>query len=558
MIGTIRKHSKWLLWIIAGATIFSFVFFMGTGPARNGGGGSGRVDTNIISGTIYGKKVTADMYARASHDVDLYFLFNYGEWATRNPNITKDRLAREIYVRMMLLQKAKNIGIHADEDQVEQAAASYMRSPELIRALQVRSQSVPFNAFLQQILEPHDLTDVDFQNFVSDDLMINQLQLTYGMPGLLITPQEAANEYVRENQELSAQIVFFSASNFLHQVSLPPGVVGQFYTNYMAEYRLPDRVKVSYVFFSLTNYLPRAQSELTNLDTQVNNIYTQYGMQATPDAKTPEDSKAEIRRELIRRQALVDANQAAGDFAQIVFNVTPVSPGNLATVARQKGLPVETPAPFAADYGPQDVDVPPTFTKTAFELTPDGPISEPLVGPAGVYIIALDQQLPSEIPPLDEIRDRVARDLRTREATFFAQRAGTNFAIKLTLQMATGKSFAAATIANGFDPEVLPPFSLLTQEMPELGNVLTLNQLKQVAMTTPVGTSSGFKATDEGGFVLYVESRLPVDQSKMASDLPEFTAQLRQQRQSQTFNDWLQREASRELRNTPVFRQSAE
>ena len=38
MIGTIRKHSKWLWWIIAGLTIISFVVFMGSGPAgRNGG-----------------------------------------------------------------------------------------------------------------------------------------------------------------------------------------------------------------------------------------------------------------------------------------------------------------------------------------------------------------------------------------------------------------------------------------------------------------------------------------------------------------------------------------
>ena len=64
MIGTIRKHSKWLLWIIAGATIFSFVYFMGSGPARSGGGGYQSVNTNLVNGTIYGPEVLRDTTVR--------------------------------------------------------------------------------------------------------------------------------------------------------------------------------------------------------------------------------------------------------------------------------------------------------------------------------------------------------------------------------------------------------------------------------------------------------------------------------------------------------------
>ena len=36
-----------------------------------------------------------------------------------------------------------------------------------------------------------------------------------GLSGRLITPQEAATLYQRENQEVPPQIVFFSASNYL-------------------------------------------------------------------------------------------------------------------------------------------------------------------------------------------------------------------------------------------------------------------------------------------------------------------------------------------------------
>ena len=68
------------------------------------------------------------------------------------------------------------------------------------------------------------------------------------MSGALVTPQEAAAVYQREHQELASQIVFFSAENYLSVGhGHARGARRQFYTNYLAEYRLPDRVQVSYV-----------------------------------------------------------------------------------------------------------------------------------------------------------------------------------------------------------------------------------------------------------------------------------------------------------------------
>ena len=63
----------------------------------------------------------------------------------------------------------------------------------------------------------------------------------------------------RENQEFSAQSVFFSPSNYLSAVTVTPDAVAQYYTNYLAAYRLPDRVQVSYRLSwfcpSLSSYL---------------------------------------------------------------------------------------------------------------------------------------------------------------------------------------------------------------------------------------------------------------------------------------------------------------
>lgn len=563
MIHTIRKHSKWLLWIIAGATIFSMVYYIGFNPAHGGGNGYSNVNTNLVGGEIYGQKVTPDLYDKMAKDVDLYFLFSYGEWPSRIPSVTQDELLRQIYIRMMLVEKASQLGIHVSDAQAAQAAANYLHSTRLLHALGVNTESIPFNSFVNQVLAPQGLTADDFENFVRNDLAVEQLQQIYGITGQLITPQEAADEYVRYNREYSAEIIFFSASNYLDRISLSPDDIGQFYTNYMADYRLPDRRQVSYVLFSVTNYLGEALKEIgsSNLDLQVENAYEKYGMRATPDATTPDEARAEIRNIILRQQALGNAVTQADNFAQSVFNVSSsankaASADDLFTIARQEGLTVKTPVPFSADYGPSEFTAPAAFTSTAFNtLTPDSPLSEPIPSQDGVYVIALEQIMPSEIPPLEQIRTKVADDLRLREATVLAQRVGTNFVRALTLQMASGKSFAAAGIAEGLDPEVLPPFSLNTEELPELDNHATVNQLKEAASTTPVGTASRFVETEDGGFVLYVASRPPIDESKMTADLPQFIEELRERRVQDAFNQWLQIEGGHQLRDTPLAKQ---
>ena len=549
MIGTIRKHSKWLWWFIAGLTIISFIYW-GAGPSRVGGGG-GRASDDF--GTIYGHKLTLQDYVEGRNEYYIFYRIHYNQWPDKNPNLSKNDLEREIYIHLLFNLKAADLGIHISDDIVEQTAA------EMLRSFGRNGQPVPMDVFVKQFLQPEGLTADDFARFVRHDLVIQQLVQTMGLPGELITPQEAAAEYEREHQEFSAQAVFFSPSNYLSAVTVTPAAVAQFYTNYLAAYRLPDRVQVSYVEFNVSNYLAQAKAEWarTNLEEVVASNYRQLGPDYFPDAKTPDAAKAKIRELLIRNRALTDANQQANDFANALFALEPVKPENLATVAKQKGLTVHPTAPFASAYGPEEFDAPPEFTKSAFELTPDEPLAGPVVGPDAVYVIALVRQLPSEIPAFGQIRARVMEDYRLHEATLLAQRAGTNFVHTLTGQMAAGQTFASACVAAGLPPQALPPFSLSTRELPALGDRAELDQLKQAAFSTPVGQTSGFEETSDGGFVLYVQSQLPVDQAAMNAQMPQFIAQLRRAQQNEAFNEWLQIEANRELRNTPAYHPQA-
>jgi hypothetical protein len=550
MIGTIRKHSGWLWGIIIVATVISFLFWGAAPATRNsGGGGEGNL------GLIAGRKVTPAAYFGVEHEVYIYHWLRFHQWPDRDPNYSAADLRRDVYVRLMLIQRGQDLGIRIGDDVVATVANQILSSPNLAQALGINGQSVPLDGFVKAVLQQKGMDAGDFENLVRHDLVIDQLRQAMGLTGELITPQEAAAVYERQNQELSAQIVFFSASNYLASVLVTPAVVSQFYTNYLAEYRLPDRVQVSYVAFSLTNFMAGAEQKLskTNLNLQVEAIYRQYGTNAFPEAKTPEEAKGKIRGVLIRQQALSDARQQADEFANAVFNEDPVRPENLAAVAKQKGLAVQLTAPFGSEYGPEEFTAPEAFTKAAFGLTPDEPLAGPIIGRDAAYVIALAKQLPSEIPPLSQIRARVTRDYQLHEATLLAQQDGTNFVRTLQSGLAGGDGFLSVCTTARLRPEVLPPFSLSTTDLPELSNRVTLNQLKSVAFATPIGQASNFEATDDGGFIVFVKSQLPVDITAMNANLPQFTAAVRQQREAAAFYNWLERTGSRDLRNTPVY-----
>lgn len=542
MFGTIRKHSSWLWWIIAGLTIVSFVGFMSSGPARGGRGGGGSY------GTIYGKEVTLVTYAQAQREFRLYYWLHNGDWPEKNTNIKRTDIDRETYVRLLLVAKANKLGIHVSDDAVVASAN------ELLRSLGRNGQAVPMDQFVSQVLAREGLSAADFQHFLRDDLAIQQLVQTLGLVGALTPPQEAAALYDREHQEISAQAVFFSASNFLAQVAVTPAAVAQFYTNYLAAYREPDRVQVSYVAYEVSNYLAAAEQKigLTNLNTQVETFFREHGLESVPDAKTPVEAKAKIRTYFLNQAALADAKKAAGDFANELFAQEPVKPENLAALARKKGLAVHTTAPFAAAYGPEEFNAPTAFTKAAFRLSAEEPFAGPLAGTDTIYVLALAGQLPSAIPPLAQIRARVTQDFQEREAVALAQHAGTNFYFSASVQLAVGKKFTQAVAAAGQLPVLLAPFSLSSREIPEAGEI-DPRLLKQAAFTTAPGKISNFFPTPEGGFVLYVKAVLPVDEAKKKTELPQFLAQVRRGRQNEAFNLWLQAEAGRELRNTPVF-----
>jgi hypothetical protein len=548
MFGTIRKHQTWLWAVIITLTIISFVIFFSPYSKLNN---TRRGPVNL--GSINGERISEEEFINARNEVLLRAFFTSGNWPDEDARKMGGQVDRDTYHWLLLIQKQEQLGIHVSTDVVAEAARAMMSQ------FQRKGITSP-EMFIRQVLQPQGLQLDDLERFVRHYMGVQELIGTVALSGKLVTPQEARDLFKREHEELATEAIFFSASNYLAAVTVPPDALTQFYSNRLAAYRIPDRVQVSYVRFDLTNYLVeanRALARMTNLEQQIDEAYRQNGTNFLREVKAQSVAEAKLKiRDAERKKAEAQmARKAAVDFATPLFDMDPMRAENLDKLAAEKGLTVRITAPFDRDNGPRELEVGPDFAQKAFARTPQDPFAGPIMGLTGAYVIALNKKLPSEIPTLDQIRDQVVADYKYGQALNLARQAGMDFFQTLTNGLAQGKTLPAICAGAKLQLVEVPPFSLSTRDLPEVEDHLTLNQYKQLTYTTPPGKLSNFQMTSEGGIIVYVKARLPLDEAKITASLPAFMNAVRQNRQNEAFNEWFNREAKKGLVNTPVFQQ---
>jgi peptidyl-prolyl cis-trans isomerase D len=544
MFGTIRKHQTWLWGVIITLTVICFVFYFS--PA-NRGSGSGR---GAYYGSINGERITEDDFRNARNEVDLqYFFMSGGSWLNSEADAKKAGfdIEQRTYARLLLIQKEDNLGIHVSSQMAGQFATDMLH--------QFGSPA----AFVEKALQPRGLDMSDLDRFFRHELGIQELMSTIGMSGKLVTPQEAQSLYVREHEELATEVVFFEASNYVAGVSAPPAAVQQFYTNHIPEYEVPERVQVTYVKFGYSNSIAKAEKELTNLTEIVEANMQRLGSNYVRYGKTPDEAKAKIREDILMKSVLPEVRKEANAFAGPLFE--PKNTQTLEELAKSKGLTVNVTPPFDIASGPTNLDVGSEFTRAAFALTAERPVAEPVISRDGVYVMAFKNRLPREIPPLEKIHDQLVADYKYSQAMTLARKTGMEFDHTLTNALAQGKTFDAACSEAKLKSVTLPPFSISTRSLPEAEDHLPLNGnrsqlgLKDIAFSTLPGKASGFHPTNEGGIIVYVKSKLPLDEAKMKSELPAFISYVRQSRSREAFDAWFRKEAEKGLREIPYFQQ---
>jgi hypothetical protein len=543
MFNSIRRHQKWLWIVIMTFTIISFVAFFSPRSQR-GYSRSGTMGREGAVGSINGRTVHRDEYIDAYREARLRHFFSYGQWPQ------DDEMSRRLKImenetrnRLFLIEKLKEFDIRVSDKATADWIAEVWRDP--------KQKVFRYDAYDQFVknLPQASLSKEDFQRFARHEVGIEHLIAVAGIGGKLVTPQEAETLYRRENEQVDTQIVFLPTTNYLQKVQLDPAAVANYYTNNQSLYRVPERVQVAYVKFEATNYLSAGERrilQITNLTQDIDALYLQRGTNTFRDASNnvldPAAAKQKIRDELIQKQALREAHLLAIDFANALIDLPPQT-NNLANLAAAKGMLSKVSDPFAMNQPPPDLKVPESFVEAAFQLSPQAPIHEqPIVADDGVYIIGYHRRIPSEVTPLEVIRERATEDYKKSQAGELMKAAGNDLYRAMTNGLAQGKTFQKIAAEADVSLLDLPPFSKKTTALPEVPNRPDLSAIKTAAFAVAPGKVSTFTTTRDGGVIIYVQSKLPVADAQLQKELPDFVKDLRRSRQSESFSDWFRKE----------------
>jgi len=550
MFASIRRHQKWLLIVIVSLVIISFVILMD--PSYSGRKGRLARGARGDFGSINGRALTREEVNQARDEARLRFYLSYGRWPEQDET-TRQMYDedRELAQRLFLIEKIRDLEVRVSESAVADWIARNFRDRERGQFRMEMYQQV-----LQRVLHPAGYTEKEFEAYVRHEVGIQHLFALGGLSGSLIIPREAEALFRQENEQLTAEVVLFSASNYLASVKIEDAALQQYFTNNMARYRIPERVQAGYVKFDLTNYLAAADQQLaqrTNLTTELQAEYVRRGAEWFKDAEgktmAQEAALQKVKEDYRKGLAQAEARRNATTFAEHLYEQHEKQPGqtnNLELVAAALGYVAAVTEPFTRFEGPKDLRVPEVFTQVAFALTPEQPLaSEPIPGEDAVFVIALKRKLPSELQSFASVQEKVAEDYRRREAMEAGRQAGQTFYSTLTNGLAQGKSFETICAEAKVEPARLPTFSPSTRSLPEWEGRIDLSLVKDIASSLAPGKTSEFIPTRDGGMVLRLISRQAVDPNKLTTELPAFVERLREERQRQAFNDWFRKEYDR-------------
>ena len=548
MFGTIRKHQNWLWAIIITVVIISFVAFFSPNTQWGGGRSSGD------EAQWYSENIAGDRYNAAQREAMIDLLLN--QFTRRLEDLpavdldndgTNDlsRVDFDTRRRMRLLDRIQAQKIEVDDESVVRHIKALRRFSNRAGAYEPDA----YNGFIES-LGRYRLTEEDFLRCMQHDLATLHLAELSSLAGRLSPARLAEPVFRRQHEQLLTEVLFFPATNFTAAVTnLTP--LPQFYTNQGALYREPEKRRLAHLAFANSNFLAAADRQLTNLVTQVDDIFKRVNPAQFKDtngtAMSTNAIKQLIREDFRKAKAFELARAGANAFAEKLFATEPVGATNLWKIAaaQTNTPPVEILTLTESDLSSR-FQLPAAAAGRPFRLTEAEPVSEPLLGSEAIHFFALLGSEASHLPPFEKILPatlvEVKKQFLQTQSRDLARARGRAIQSALTNALAQGKDFAAACALAQVKAEPLPAFSADTDTLPALAGRADLTELLSAAAGLTAGKTSAFIETENGGFVLHLKSRDPVSAEKLKAELPKFTDTYRRFAERAAAREWFRKQ----------------
>ncbi len=384
-----RKHSKgWMIKIIFGAIILTFVAWGGSSYLNRESSKVAKIDKHIISDQEYRKAYdnTIDAYRQQ------YGNF-FNEEMIKILDL-KNKVLDQLINNYVMQLEADKMGIRITTEDLQDS----------IRKLPVFTTNGSFDMDkYNQILGYLKVTPSEFEDQQRNE-MIRQRLMSIVTDNVHISKKEIEAAYHQKEDAMSLNFICFTPDQFRSGVKVDDAIIKAWYESHKESYKVPPKTKISYIMFETVQYAQSVNIPDKDKKDYYNDHLSEYTIPAKVHGreililaprKTDEKMMKEKQQEA---QKIVDEAKKGADFAGLArkFSQDPATSKN------------------GGDLGMVEKDkLPEGLGDTLLSMKP-GEVKGPLRTPMGFRIVKLDAKIDEKVKPFEEVEPLIKEKLTAR------------------------------------------------------------------------------------------------------------------------------------------------
>jgi peptidyl-prolyl cis-trans isomerase D len=489
MLDTLRKRQRTLLIIITVVTIVTFIVFLNPSTRMRGGPQS-------VIGTINGRSVSLEDVQKMSNLSELAYwlrLYDFVQHLAPGQNEARTRDEETlgfVWNLLLLRDEAKALQVEPSDDEIRDAEKQLP-----VFQTDGRFDQAKYQQFTT-LASARGLTPADIDNLVADNLRVQDIYrlVTAASP---LPEAMLRHDYELSQGKMNLAVLSFKAVDFKDNHDFSDAAVNSYYQDHSVRYELPEKRKIEYVAFTLTDN----QKKLADKEKQ-------------PVLKSLADSAEAFQQ---------DVSEHPGDFDK---------------KAKEKDLKVEQTGMFTSNDPDPLIAKEKGLVTAANNLSKEQPVTDVIQGADAFYVAKLADIDPVHVAPLADVRGQVVAAMKADalHAEILKETKG-------------GASFVDAAKKAGVAPETPPAFSLTDPGQQSATAML----IRENGLELSPGETSDVLLQGQDYVFVNLLSREPIDEAKYAEFKKANSTAIEQSYGNLVFKEWL-RVALQKAGGSPLAR----
>ena len=502
MITILRKHSRWLMIVIAILAMPFCLYFVRTDWMS-------ALRTNT-AGKLYGRDISAIEIERGgrlfqlARNLQMSEFLNelLGQWHPQRAKTQSEaerEAGQEFAIDLMILHhEAEALGIRPTTTEIA-AVVTKMRA---FRGDAGSFDLKKYNDMVQNALGPLGFSEAQIEELAGDQIRLDRVKELVST-GVTVSPSESRTAFEQVYSKFEVSVVRFKTSEFANEVKISDDEIAKYYEGAKEQLKSEEKRKVQFVAMTVSE----AEKKLTGKE---------------------------------RIDALQKLSDKANDVAQALAEKN----ADFVAVAAKFGLPVKTTGDFTPTAPDPELKQDSQLIQSAFQLSNDEPISEPIQAADGFYILHLAGITPARPLTLEEAKPKIVEALKARKERELVTIRAANVARDLGEALKAGDTIAKTAQKLNLKLEKLPPFALADEleakASPTPETIPDLPMIKNAVADLHANEVSDPLATSNGAAIAVVEKRDPPNPAQAAANRASLDDRVLRGKRAMMFSDWLQ------------------